>query len=166
MPTIKGKVFKYGDDINTDVIFPGKYTYTVTEPDEIASHALEDLDADFVKTVQKGDVIIGGKNFGCGSSREQAASCLKYNGVGAVIAKSFARLFFRNCLNFGLPPITSPEAVEALEKGDEIEIDLAAGKIITSKGTFNIPPLPQSIMELIDAGGLIPYTRKRLGVDE
>ena len=166
MTSIKGKVFKYGDDINTDVVFPGKYTYTVTEPEEIARHALEDLDKDFANKVQPGDVIVGGTNFGCGSSREQAAACLKSVGVGAVIAKSFARLYFRNCLNFGLPPITSADAVDALETGDEVEIDLAAGKIITSKGTFDIPPLPESIRGIIDSGGLIPFTRKRLGIDE
>ncbi len=166
MSTIKGRVFKYGDDINTDVIFPGKYTYTVTDPNQIAKHALEDLDPEFSSKVQLGDVVVGGKNFGCGSSREQAASCLKYAGVGAIIAKSFSRLYFRNCLNFGLPPITSPEAVDVLEDGDEVEIDLENGKVITSKGIFNIPPLPESIRGIIDSGGLIPYTRKRLGIDK
>lgn len=166
MNHIKGKVFKYGDDINTDVIFPGKYTYTVTEPEEIAKHALEDLDPEFAGKVRPGDVAVGGTNFGCGSSREQAASCLKYAGVGAVIAKSFSRLYFRNCLNFGLPPIASVGAVDALQTGDPVEIDLENGKVITPKGTFDIPPLPESIRGIIDSGGLIPYTRKRLGIED
>ncbi len=165
MSKIEGKVFKYGDDINTDVIFPGKYTYTVSDPEEIAKHAMEDLDPEFSSKVSKGDVVVGGKNFGCGSSREQAASCLKYAGVGAIIAKSFSRLYFRNCLNFGLPPITSAEAVDAVESGDEIKIDLANGIITTSKGEFTIPPLPESAQGIIEAGGLIPYTRKRLGIE-
>ena len=166
MAAIKGRVFKYGDDINTDVIFPGKYTYTVTDPAEIAKHALEDLDKTFVDKVQPGDVIVGGYNFGCGSSREQAASTLKFNKVGAVIAKSFSRLYFRNCLNFGLPPITAPKAVDALETGDEVEIDLEEGKLKTPKGEFDIPALPESIRGIIDAGGLIPFTRKRLGIEK
>ena len=166
MSTIKGKVFKYGNNINTDVIFPGKYTYTITDPQEIAKHSMEDLDPEFVNKVKPGDVVIGGTNFGCGSSREQAASCLKYIGVGAIIAKSFSRLYFRNCLNFGLPPITCAKAVDALESGDDIEVDLLNGKIITGKGTFDIPPLPESIRGIINAGGLIPFTRKRLGIDE
>ncbi|PJA26775.1 MAG: 3-isopropylmalate dehydratase [candidate division Zixibacteria bacterium CG_4_9_14_3_um_filter_46_8] len=166
MSTIKGKVFKYGNNINTDVIFPGKYTYTITDPQEIAKHSMEDLDPEFVNKVKPGDVVIGGTNFGCGSSREQAASCLKYIGVGAIIAKSFSRLYFRNCLNFGLPPITCAKAVDALESGDDIEVDLLNGKIITGKDTFDIPPLPESIRGIINAGGLIPFTRKRLGIDE
>ena len=103
----KGKVWKYGDDVNTDVIFPGKYTYTIMEPQEIAKHALEDLDPEFAQKVKPGDVIVAGKNFGCGSSREQAAACLKYAGVQAVIAKSFARIYFRNAINLGLPVIQS-----------------------------------------------------------
>ena len=115
---IKGKVWKYGDDINTDVIFPGKYTYTLSDPAEMARVAMEDLDEDFAENVEKGDIIVGGTNFGCGSSREQAASCLVYAGVGAIIAKSFSRIYFRNCINFGLPALVSREAVEAVEQRD------------------------------------------------
>ena len=161
---IKGRVWKYGDDVNTDVIFPGKYTYTITDPREMAKIALEDLDADFAKNVQKGDVIVGGKNFGCGSSREQAASCLLYAGIGAVIAKSFSRIYFRNCINFGLPALTSDAAVEALENGEMIEIDTEAGEIHCKAGTFRFPPLPKEVVGIFDAGGLIPYTRKKLGL--
>jgi len=162
---IIGRVWKYGDDVNTDVIFPGKYTYTVTDPKEMAKIALEDLDTDFAKNVQMGDVIVCGKNFGCGSSREQAASCLLYAGVGAVIAKSFARIFFRNCINFGLPALTSAEAVQNLKNGDHIEIDMEKGEIKTESGVYKFPPLPKEIVGIFDAGGLIPYTQRKLGIE-
>ncbi len=162
---ITGRVWKYGDDVNTDVIFPGKYTYTVTDPQEMAKIALEDLDASFAKNVQKGDVIVGGKNFGCGSSREQAASCLLYAGVGAVIAKSFARIYFRNCINFGLPALTSAEAVANLKHGEQIEIDMEKGEIKTANGVYTFPPLPKEIVGIFDAGGLIPYTQRKLGIE-
>ena len=162
---IKGKVWKYGDDINTDVIFPGKYTYTVSDPAEMGEHALEDLDSEFRSRVQPGDVIVGGKNFGCGSSREQAVVCLVSKQVGAVIARSFGRIFYRNCINNALPAITCPEAVDALERGDAIEVDLQTGKIHSAKGTFTFPPLPEAVMGIFEAGGLIPYTRRRLGIE-
>ena len=164
--SINGKVWKYGDDINTDVIFPGKYTYTVSDPDEMGEHALEDLDPEFRLRVQLGDVIVAGKNFGCGSSREQAVTCLVAKGVGVIIAKSFARIYYRNCINNALPAITCPEAVEALESDDEVEVDLEAGEIRSAKGTFTFPPLPKAVMGIFAAGGLIPYTRKRLGVEK
>jgi 3-isopropylmalate/(R)-2-methylmalate dehydratase small subunit len=162
---INGRVWKYGDDINTDVLFPGKYTYTVTDSKEMARIALEDLDPEFAKNVKKGDVIAGGTNFGCGSSREQAASCLLYAGVGAVVAKTFARIFFRNCINFGLPALTSAEAVDALEHGESIEIDTEKGEIRCKAGVFSFPPLPKEIVGIFDAGGLIPYTKKQLGLE-
>jgi 3-isopropylmalate/(R)-2-methylmalate dehydratase small subunit len=161
---IKGRVWKYGDNINTDVIFPGKYTYTLTDPKEMAIHAMEDLDPDFATKVQRNDIIAGGKNFGMGSSREQAASCLKYAGVGAVIAKSFSRIYFRNLINFGIPAITSPDAVDAIQNGELIEIDMEKGVITCSAGQFAFPPLPQEITGIFDAGGLIPYTRQKLAV--
>ncbi|HMA63401.1 MAG TPA: 3-isopropylmalate dehydratase [bacterium] len=161
---IQGKIWKYGDDINTDVIFPGKYTYTLSDPEEMAKVALEDLDENFSDNVEEGDIIVGGTNFGCGSSREQAASCLVYAGVGAIIAKSFSRIFFRNCINFGLPALVSKEAVEAVEKGDQLKIDTDAGKIYTSEAEYDFPPLPEEVVGIFDAGGLIPYTRKKLGI--
>ncbi|MDO9548933.1 MAG: 3-isopropylmalate dehydratase [Candidatus Marinimicrobia bacterium] len=161
---IKGRVWKYGNDINTDVIFPGKYTYTVTEAAEMAKLAMEDLDPEFAKNVQKGDIIVGGTNFGCGSSREQAVSCLVYSGVGAVIAKTFARIYFRNCINFGLPALTSPKAVDALEHGESIAIDTEKGEIHCQAGVFKFPPLPKEVVGIFDAGGLIPYTKKQLGL--
>jgi len=161
-----GKAFVYGDDINTDVLFAGKYTYTVTERSEMAKYALEDLDPEFRDKVQPGDVIVAGKNFGCGSSREQAVKCLVAKGVGAVIARSFARIYYRNCINNALPAITCSDAVDALEKGDKVEVDLEAGEIRSAKGTFTFPPLPEAVMGIFEAGGLIPYTRKRLGLGE
>jgi 3-isopropylmalate/(R)-2-methylmalate dehydratase small subunit len=158
----KGRVWKYGDDVNTDVIFPGKYTYNLMEPAEMARHALEDLDPSFAKSVKPGDVIVAGKNFGCGSSREQAAACLKYAGVQAVVAKSFARIYFRNAINLGLPVLQCPEAVDNVNTGNEMEIDFARGEIITEKGVFKFPPLPDSVIGILEAGGLIEYTKKKL----
>jgi len=158
----KGRVWKYGDDVNTDVIFPGKYTYSVLEPEEMARHALEDLDPGFAQQVKPGDVIVAGRNFGCGSSREQAATCLKYAGVRAVIAKSFARIFFRNAINQGLPVLQSEEAADNIENEEEIEIDVASGKIKTEKGVFEFSPFPESVLGILKEGGLIAYTRKKL----
>lgn len=158
----KGRVWKYGDNINTDVIFPGKYTYSILEPEEMVQHALEDLDPDFAKEVKPGDIIVAGKNFGCGSSREQAATCLKYAGVQAVVAKSFARIFFRNAINQGLPVLQSEEAAENIEMGEEIEIDFAKGEIKRKKGIFQFPPFSESVLGILEAGGLIPYTKKKL----
>lgn len=158
----KGKVWKYGDDINTDVIFPGKYTYSILDPEEMAKHALEDLDPAFADKVEPGDIIVAGKNFGCGSSREQAATCLKYAGVQAVIAKSFARIFFRNAINQGLPAVQCSDAVDHIERGDEITIDFERGVIETAKGVFAFVPLPDSILRILDAGGLIPYTKAKI----
>ena len=163
---IRGRVWKYGDDINTDVIFPGKYTYTVNDPVEMGEHALEDLDPEFAEKVRPGDVIIAGKNFGCGSSREQAAVCVKVRKVAAVIASSFSRIYFRNGVNVGLPLITSDEVQDAFEHGDEIEIDFTAGEIRGEKGVFRLPPFNDFFFGIIEAGGLIPYTRKRLGIDK
>jgi 3-isopropylmalate/(R)-2-methylmalate dehydratase small subunit len=163
MEPITGKVWKYGDDVNTDVIFPGKYTYTVTDPAEMARVALEDLDPEFAPNVQPGDVIVAGRNFGCGSSREQGATCLVHAGVGAVIAGSFSRLFFRNAINAGLPLVQSAEAVAALQKGDPVTVDITGGKVVTPRGTFAFPPLPAAVIGIFEAGGLIPYTRRSLG---
>ncbi len=162
---IKGNVWKYGDDINTDVIYPGKYTYKNLTEDEMAQHALEDLDPEFSKNVKKGDVIVAGKNFGMGSSREQAVLCLKYAGVSAIIAKSFSRIYFRNAVNQGLPVIESKEIVENVENGEEIEIDFEKGVVKTKKGDFKFPPFSDKVLEILSAGGLIPYTKKKLGVE-
>jgi len=159
---IKGKVWKYGDNINTDIIYPGKYTYMRYSPEEIARHALEGLDPEFASNVRRGDVIVAGKNFGCGSSREQAVQCLKYAGVGAIIGKSFARIFFRNAVNNGLLVIESQEAAENLLNGEEISIDTEHGLIKTNNEVFEFTSLPEFFSEIIKCGGIIPYTQKRL----
>jgi 3-isopropylmalate/(R)-2-methylmalate dehydratase small subunit len=161
---LSGRVWKYGDGVNTDVIFPGKYTYTVTDPAEMAQHALEDLDPSFAPNVQPGDVIVAGKNWGNGSSREQAAICLKQAGVGAVIAVSFGRIWYRNAINNGLLAITCPKAVAALNQGDQVEIDLEAGLIKSEAGAFEFPPFAPSVQAIIADGGLIPHLKKKLGV--
>ena len=163
---VKGKVFKYGDDVNTDVIFPGKYTYTVKDPKEMASHALEDLDPGFAEKVEPGDVIVAGRNFGCGSSREQAATCLKFAGAGAVVASSFSRLFFRNAINAGLPLVQNEKAHGSIEAGEEIKIDFEKGTLTCGKGVLEFPPLPPEITGIMEAGGLVPYPRKKLGIEE
>jgi 3-isopropylmalate/(R)-2-methylmalate dehydratase small subunit len=158
----KGRVWKYGDDVNTDVIFPGRFTYQIMEPAEMAKHALEDLDPGFAKNVKPGDIIVAGKNFGCGSSREQAAACLRAAGVQAVIAKSFARIYFRNAINLGLAVLQCAEASDALRTGDEIEVDFPRGRIISGERVLNFFPLPASVIGIIEAGGLIEYTKKKL----
>jgi 3-isopropylmalate/(R)-2-methylmalate dehydratase small subunit len=160
---ISGRIWKFGDDINTDIIFPGKYTYTISDSTEMAQHAMEDADPRFAKEVKPGDLIVAGKNFGCGSSREQAATCLKAAGVGAVVAKSFARIYFRNAINLGLPIIQCPEVVDHVELGDELTIEFSKG-IVTHEGVqYRFQPLPESVMAILESGGLIPYVRKKLG---
>jgi 3-isopropylmalate/(R)-2-methylmalate dehydratase small subunit len=160
---MRGRVFKYGDDINTDVIFPGKYTYTITDPAEMARHALEDLDPGFVENVKKGDIIVAGKYFGCGSSREQAVTCLKEAGISVVIAQSFARIYYRNCINSGLPPLILEDTSE-IKTGDELDVDVETGKITntTSGKTYKVNPLPSFVMEIINNGGLISHLKKEL----
>ncbi len=166
MSKIKGRVWKYGDNVNTDVIFPGKYTYTVSDPVEMPQYALEDLDPSFAGEVQAGDIIVAGKNWGCGSSREQAVVCLSEARLGAIIAESFARIYYRNCLNNALPAITCMEAVNAIRHGEEVEIDLAAGEIKSPSGIYTFPPLPEAVMGIFSAGGLIPFTRERLAAKQ
>ena len=159
---LKGRVWKYGDDVNTDVIFPGKYTYTITDRKEMAEHALEDLDPEFAGKVRPGDLIVAGKNFGCGSSREQAATCLKEAGVGAVIAESFSRIYFRNAINQGLPAIQLKGASEKIEPGESIRVDLAKGRITCKAGTFDFPPFSEFVQGILADGGLVEHTRKML----
>jgi 3-isopropylmalate/(R)-2-methylmalate dehydratase small subunit len=161
--TLKGKVFKYGADVNTDVIIPARYL-NVSDPDELAGHCMEDIDADFLKKVHPGDIIMATTNFGCGSSREHAPLAIKAAGVACVIAISFARIFFRNAINIGLPVLECTGAVENTAAGDVLEVDLAEGKIknITKDKTFTARPYPDFMSELIASGGLIEYTKKRL----
>jgi 3-isopropylmalate/(R)-2-methylmalate dehydratase small subunit len=162
----KGRVWKYGDDVNTDVIFPGKYTYQPMEPAEMAQHALEDLDPEFAKNVRPGDVIVAGKNFGCGSSREQAATCLKAAGVAAVIAPSFSRIFFRNAINNGLPVIELASGTETVETGDEVEIDFEAGIVRHDGAEYRFPALPPEVLAILKDGGLIPHVKRVLAGDD
>jgi 3-isopropylmalate/(R)-2-methylmalate dehydratase small subunit len=163
---IKGRVWRYGDSVDTDSIFPAKYCYTIGDPGEMGEHALEGLDPGFSRRVEPGDVIVAGRNFGCGSSREQAVLALVAKGVGAVIARSFGRIFYRNSINNALPAIVCPEAVDSLQAGDEVEIDVEQGQIRSCRGNFDFPPLPEAVRGIFEAGGLIPYTRQRLGLED
>jgi 3-isopropylmalate/(R)-2-methylmalate dehydratase small subunit len=156
------KVWKYGDNIDTDMLFPGKYVYTCSTAEEVKPHLLEDLDPSFSKNVKESDIILAGKNFGCGSSREQPVIGLKAVGIKAVVAESFARIFYRASINQGLILIECPEAVKAYSDGDEIELDVDAGKIIVAGKSFTFPKLPPEIIAIRDAGGLLAYTRAKL----
>lgn len=156
------KIWKYGDNIDTDMLFPGKYVYTCSTAEEIKPHLLEDLDPSFSKDVKKGDIIFAGKNFGCGSSREQPVIGLKAVGIKAVIAESFARIFYRAAINQGLILIECPEAVKTYSEGDEILLDVDAGIITVSGKQFSFPKLPKEILAIRDAGGLLAYTRSKL----
>jgi len=160
---LKGKVHKFGANINTDLIIPARYL-NISDPAELAKHFMEDLDTDFVKRVQPGDIIMAETNFGCGSSREHAPMAIKASGISCVIAKSFARIFFRNSINIGLPLLECEEAVDNTGSGDILEVDLSAGKIknLTNGKTFTARPYPDFMAEIIVAGGLIEYTKKRL----
>ena len=160
---LKGKVHKYGADVNTDVIIPARYLY-ISEPDELAQHCMEDIDEEFLKRVQPGDIIMATTNFGCGSSREHAPLAIKAAGVSCVIAGSFARIFFRNAINIGLPLLESEEAVNNTDAGDTLEVDLSSGEIknLARGKVFHAKPYPGFMAELIAAGGLIEHTRKRL----
>ena len=160
---IKGKVHKYGSNVDTDVIIPARYLNT-TDQQELASHCMEDIDAEFVKTVQPGDIIVADDNFGCWSSREHAPIAIKASGVGCVIANTFARIFYRNALNTGLAILECPEAVAGISNGDKVEVDLEAGKItnVTTGKTYSAKPFPPFMRELIEVGGLVNYTKAKL----
>ena len=156
------KIWKYGDDINTDMLFPGKYTYTCSTAEEIKPHLLEDLDSDFASNVQRGDIIIAGKNFGCGSSREQPVLGLKAVGIQAIIAKGFARIFYRAAINQGLVLVECPEAVDAYKDGDEIKLDSENGIVEVAERKFSFPKLPPEMISICEAGGLLSYTVQML----
>jgi 3-isopropylmalate/(R)-2-methylmalate dehydratase small subunit len=159
---IEGKVWKYGDDVNTDVIFAGKYTYKPMTPAEMAEHALEDLDPTFAKGVKPGDILVAGANFGCGSSREQAATCIKAAGVAAVIAVSFSRLFFRNAINEGLPVVELAGGTTMIAKDDVVQIDFEKGVVIHKGKSYAFPALPKEVLAILNDGGLIPHVKKAL----
>jgi len=154
--SIQGTAHRYGRDVDTDVIIPARYLNT-SDPAELAKHCMEDLDAGFVAKVKPGDIIVADENFGCGSSREHAPIAIKESGISAVIAKSFARIFYRNAINTGLPIVESPEAVDAISDGDTVSFDAATGVITdeTTGATFQAPPFPESIRSIIEQGGLI-----------
>ena len=160
---IRGTVFKYGSNVDTDVIIPARYLNT-TDPDELASHCMEDIDPEFVKRVKPGDIIVAEDNFGCGSSREHAPIAIKVSGIACVIANTFARIFYRNALNVGLPILECPEAVAGISKGDTVEVDLESGRItnVTTGKTYQAKPFPPFMRELIEVGGLVNYARARL----
>ena len=154
--TVKGTVFRYKSDVDTDVIIPARYLNTTSEA-ELASHCMEDIDKDFVKNVKKGDIIVAEDNFGCGSSREHAPIAIKASGISLVIANSFARIFYRNSINIGLPILECPEAVKNIKAGDVVSCDLAKGEIVneTTGQKFQAEPFPEFIQNIIDKGGLI-----------
>jgi 3-isopropylmalate/(R)-2-methylmalate dehydratase small subunit len=160
---MKGRVWKFGDDINTDIIISGKYKFKTLDMDELSKHAMEALDPDFSKKVRPGDFIVAGKNFGCGSSREQAPLVLKHLGISCIFAKSFARIFYRNCINIGLPALESPDAYSKVETGDELEVQLERGeaKNLTRGTTFTFNPLPGFLLRVVEDGGLVEHYKKR-----
>jgi len=160
----QGKAHKYGRDVDTDVIIPARYLST-SDPNELAKHCLEDLDADFLDKVQKGDIIVAEENFGCGSSREHAPIAIKAAGISCVIAKSFARIFYRNAINIGLPILESSEAVDGIKAGDEIKVDTEKGEIsnLSTGKMFKAVPFPQFIEKIIEKEGLINYVKEKVG---
>jgi 3-isopropylmalate dehydratase small subunit len=163
MMKVKGKVWKFGDDVDTDAIIPARYLNT-TDPQELAQHCMEDADTAFAEQVQPGDIIIAGKNFGCGSSREHAPLAIKAAGASCVIAAGFARIFYRNAFNIGLPILESPEAAKGSKPGDELEVDLDTGEIrnLTRNTTFTAQPIPPFMQELIKDGGLMGHVAKKI----
>ena len=158
----QGTVFKFGDNVDTDVIIPARYLNS-SDPKELAQHCMEDIDKDFVKKVSKGDIIVANKNFGCGSSREHAPIAIKAAGVSCVIAETFARIFYRNAINIGLPIIECEEAAKAIEAGDEVEIDFDSGMIYNkTKGTsYQGQPFPEFMQKIIKAEGLVNYINQK-----
>jgi 3-isopropylmalate/(R)-2-methylmalate dehydratase small subunit len=159
---LRGRAWKYGDDVDTDVIIPARYLNT-SDPAELARHCMEDIDAQFASKVSKGDFIVAGKNFGCGSSREHAPIAIKASGASAVVARSFARIFYRNAFNMGLPIFEAPEAVDGIEAGDRLAVNLEKGVLRNeTKGReYRFTPIPPFMQELVAAGGLLNYIAKR-----
>lgn len=158
----KGRVFKYGDNVDTDVIIPARYLNS-SDPKELATHCMEDIDKEFVGKVKPGDIIVASKNFGCGSSREHAPIAIKANGVSCVIAETFARIFYRNAINIGLPIMECPEAAKAINAGDEVEINFDTGEIKdnTTGQTFKGQPFPEFMQKIINSEGLLNYIKNR-----
>lgn len=159
----KGKVWKYGNNVNTDEIIPARYLNT-SDPKELARHCMEDIDIEFMKKIKPGDIIVAESNFGCGSSREHAPVAIKAAGISCVIANSFARIFYRNSINIGLPILECPEAVAGIKSGDELEVELSTGKItnLNTGKTYQAASFPPFMQALIKAGGLMPYVKKKI----
>lgn len=162
MHLISGKLWKFGDDVDTDAIIPARYLNT-SDPAELARHCMEDADPSFSSKISPGDIIVAGKNFGCGSSREHAPLAIKAAGIACVIAESFARIFYRNAINIGLPILESPEASQNLQEGEQVEVNLEKGKIrrLPAGESYNAVPFPPFMQELIAMGGLINYVRQK-----
>jgi 3-isopropylmalate/(R)-2-methylmalate dehydratase small subunit len=159
---IEGRAWKLGDNVDTDQLLPGRYL-SLTDPGELAAHCLEDVRPAFSKEVQPGDILIAGENMGCGSSREHAPIALKALGISCLVAHSFARIFFRNAINLGLPALTCPEAINAIQDGDRVRVDLATGQILDLTNSFeaSFSPLPAFLVEIVDAGGMTAYVREQ-----
>jgi 3-isopropylmalate/(R)-2-methylmalate dehydratase small subunit len=159
-----GKAFTFGSDVDTDAIIPARYLNT-SDPEELAKHAMEDADPEFVNKIQNGDIIVAGKNFGCGSSREHAPVAIKHAGIAVVVADSFARIFYRNSFNTGLPIIECPEAAKEIKQGDQVEVDMDTGMVtdLTTGKTYQAQPMPPFMQSLLEAGGLIPYIKNKAG---
>jgi len=160
---LTGAVWKYGDNVDTDAVIPARYL-NMSTPEELARHCMEDIDAEFATGVEAGDIIVAGENFGCGSSREHAPLAIKGAGVSCIVAESFARIFYRNAINIGLPILECVEAAQEAQKGDILSVDLTGGLITNERTgrTYRTKPFPPFIMEIIRAGGLVPYTCERL----
>ena len=162
---VEGRVFKYGDNVDTDVIIPARHL-TSADPEQLKLHCMEDIDASFVSNVKAGDIMVAGRNFGCGSSREHAPVAIKASGISLVIASDFARIFYRNAINTGLPILECPEAAASIDNGDVVEADFDTGVIVNkTKGeTYQAKAFPEFISNIIACGGLVEYTRKELGL--
>ena len=160
---VRGRVFKFGDDVNTDEIIPARYLNT-SEPEELAKHVMEDADPDFVNKAKKGDIIVAGKNFGCGSSREHAPVAIKAFGISCVIAKSFARIFYRNAINIGLPILEIKELCEEVSEGDELEVNFRTGKVknLTTGKIYQGTPFPEFMQKIMEKGGLMEYVKSKM----
>jgi len=160
---LNGKVLKYKDNVDTDVIIPARYLNT-SDPKELAAHCMEDIDKDFVKRVKAGDIIVAGKNFGCGSSREHAPIAIKESGISCIIAETFARIFYRNSINIGLPILECPQAAKEIEDNDELTVDIKTGEIVNvTKGKkYKAEAFPPFMMELMESGGLINYVKAKI----
>ena len=158
-----GRAFVYGDDVDTDRLFPGRYMF-IADAEGMKAHALEDLDPTFRSRAQAGDIVVGGRNFGCGSSREQAVLCLRHLGIRAIVARSFARIYYRNAINTGVAPIVCPQAVDGIKEGDELAVDLAAGQLrnVTQGQTYAFEAFPGFLREILDAGGLVPHLKAKM----